>query len=178
MKIALSQLRNSSIFILILFILVGCSKDDDTTEQSNFEPITLDFGNLGVEDDDTSFTIQGYTFKSYYAVSEEDTYATFNGETERKPYDGVALYQTGPDGTWANIEMELAQFTGASKITVTLYSNTSNATTIELIKNGTMASEITVDSQVTETQIDLTSNKYDILKVISVEGMVIKMVIE
>lgn len=168
MKTALSQLKNIPFLILLIFGLVGCSTDDDTTEQSNFDPITLDFSGLGLEDEDTSFTIQGYKFESYYAESTD-----LDDSNSYLVKQGLALWGGGEEVS--NISLDLKQFPGLKSITID-YSDYNNLM-ISLYKNGSLVEENDYENNGTvertlKVSID---DQYEKLKLTSYEAVIVKM---
>lgn len=107
------------------FILMSasCSSDDDAPTVEPFTPITLDLTQVEIDLDDTSFTVDGFTFEAF--------------KCKLLAGYGIDLAY-GENGSY--IELDLSQTQGISKITCRIFRN--NPTPITFYNNGTVVDEI------------------------------------
>ncbi len=103
-----------------LLFFNSCADDDAVIpdEPIEFEPITLDLLGLGVDMQDTAFTLENYNF------------AVFNGVSlEPEPNGDVNSFENGiglasfVDGQRSNLTLDLSPVTGVSGITVAMFNN-------------------------------------------------------
>ena len=102
---------------------MGCPSDDGEMTTS-FESITIDLSNLDVTKDDTSFTVNSYSFSSLRAESVENISSTYLGDNI--VFDGIALWFPDQDSNPSHIELDLGNINGISKITFKAYNNGTN----------------------------------------------------
>lgn len=140
--------------------LAMCSSNDDNTEENDFEVTTLNLSGLSVQQDDTSFTVNGYSFKNTNAESAET---------------GISIWNDGTDFHY--IELELNDVTGLSKITSRVFNN-GTQTKVTLYNNDIIVQEIEAPFNVSDIVMNVQEQEFDKLRLSSFEGEAISIKLE
>lgn len=114
------------LFVTLLSLpLALCSDNDsDETEDLSFEPIEINLENTNLDRLDTSFTVDGFNFKSEYAENTPD--GIINGI-------GIAP---------GSIELNLSSIDGISKISISIFNNCSACLDIQALNSNEVVYEI------------------------------------
>ena len=155
-------LRNSQLLVvsMILLTLNSCSSDDDDMPiaEGTFKAVTINLTGLGIELEDTSFSVEGYNFKAFRATS-------------YTPDSSGILLAFAQDGQTSNIELDLSSANGLSKITANV-SDYGGSTKISLWNDGSLVEEIAVvgGARDTDVVIPVGEKTIDALRFTSLEG--------
>jgi len=169
-------MKNYTVLLILLlsFILTGCPGSDEGEIIENFEPVTIDLSGLNIQEDDTSFSKNGYSFTSFHAESVESISSTFQGNSIT--FDGIALwFSDGQNPSY--IELILDNTEGISKITARIYNN-GTGTPVVLYNDGNIIDEIDAPFKVNDIVFDVTNKTIDRLRISSFEGAVLSIKLE
>jgi len=155
------------LFLNLLFItslLSSCSDSDDTNDQRTpFEPVTINLQGLGVQLDDTSFTVESFSFSAFRVQS-----------TTAGSFDGIEL-AFPQDGNSSQIELNLGGVSGISTITVTLFNNGVESTQVSALNGSATIAEIVGDaisSGETTVELDVSGQTITTLRISSLEATI------
>lgn len=162
-------------FLIVAFFLslMACSTDDNNDNQTGFEPITLDLTGLGIEVDDTDFSVENYNFNTYRAVSSDP-----GGDDMNDSNDPIFLAYPDGNSNPSTLELDLGSANGLSKITISLSNNCGGGCTAiqTLNSNGEILQAFNDDTTVptgsSEVLIENIDNSMNTLKISSFETAV------
>jgi len=162
-------------FLFMIFMtlpLALCSKDNDEPKQ-DFVPVTLDLSGLNIQEDDTSFTVNGFKFSNVGSFSQD--YSTLDNNNEIINFNGLTIWYDGTDLHY--IELLLDNIEGISKITVKVFNN--GTTTLVTIYNGNdIVEENQAPYRVNDVVFDVKNKVIDKLRISSAEGAAISIKLE
>ncbi|MGB5943278.1 MAG: hypothetical protein WBG71_10380 [Leeuwenhoekiella sp.] len=163
-----AKIINTKILLIALMAIfsVSCTEDEGEPEIS-FDPITLEFKELGLDYDDTQFSIDGYNFVAYFVQSADNLQYT--------PAPGIGLWNSTAGNGPANIQLDLNQFSGLNAITID-YEDYSNLM-VSLYKNGSLVKETDHERNGTierSLKVDI-DDQYDAIKLSSYEAIILTM---
>lgn len=153
--------------------LAMCSSDDDGEAEISFEPVTLNFSGITVQEDDSSFTVKGFSFNNVGAKSHY--YSTLGSNDEIIQFDGISLWHDGTSLRY--VELLLDSVEGMSKITAKVFNNGTIGTVI-LYNNGNVVEENDTPYRNSDIVFDVKGKTIDKLRITSAEGAVISIKLE
>jgi len=136
-----------------------CSKDNDDPKQ-DFEPVTISLEDVNIGTTDTSFSVDGFNFKSEGSETTPENYV-----------DGIGIWP----GT---IELDLSSLNNISKISIELHNNSDPE--ISVLNNGIVVKDFISDIEggPTTVQLDVGGLTIDALKIFSYEAIIISIKLE
>lgn len=167
-----SFILSTNFFILTLTVLPLslCSKNDDnpTEPEEIFEQITIDLSDVPVTVEDTTFSVDGFTFDVFRAVA--------NGES--------ILLAFPQDGNPSMLELDLSDVNGFTKITIAMF-DAGGGTTVSLFNDGNLIQEnknipgiSAGDDSFSDVVFELGDQDIDLLRITSLEGFVKSITLE
>jgi len=151
---------------LILFILFMTACESNSTSEPeppepSFEAVTINLAGVDVQLNDTSFTVDGFTFRS---ESAQTTPSNFDNQ--------------GVDLTPGRIELDLEGTVGISQITISMFNNSDP--TLSLLNNGDLVRETNEDLEggVIDVTIDVEGLSFDALRIFSFEATILSITLE
>jgi len=154
-----NYILKSTLFALFVSVCTSCSNNDD---EEPFEPITINLIGLGIEQDDTSFTQQGFSFTAVNVESSE-------GFT----LDGILLAFPDNQGNPSSLSLDLSSVTGISTITASITDQGGGE--IELLNNGQVIETIDVNRnqpQFSDFTFIINGREIDAFRYNSFEGFI------
>lgn len=160
---------------LITIPLSMCSKDNEETEQQpEFKAITLDLSGINLQQEDTAFTVNGFSFINSNAESGEyDTTSTLNDE--EIVFNAISIWNNGTKFNY--IELKLDDIVGLNKITSRVFNNGTQGAVI-LYNNNSVVKEIETGYFVSDIEMNVQNLVFDKLRITSYEGQIISIKLE
>jgi len=150
-----------------------CSENDDgNSTESSFAPITISLEALNIDEDDTSFEVNGFKFNVLRGRS-NDVGNADNGILLAFPLDGQP----------SQLELDMSNVDGVSTITVDIFNN-AGSTVVSLWNRGSLVEENSnipaaeVDMPFKETSFSLNTREVDLLRITSFEAIVRSITLE
>lgn len=150
-----------TLFILFMTACESNSTSEPEIPEPPFEAVNISFEGVDVQLNDTSFTVDGFTFRS---ESAQTTPSNFDNQ--------------GVDLTPGLIELELEGIIGISQITISMFNNSDP--TISLLNNGELVRETNDDLEggVINAVIDVEGLTFDALRIFSFEATILSITLE
>lgn len=168
-------MKNYNLIIVLFssFLLMGCPNSDDGEITESFNPVTLDFTNLNVTENDTSFEVKGYTFNNFGSKASNNFSVTDNGV--RTEFDVMLLWHDGTNLHY--IELPLDDSKDISKITARVFSNGTIAKAT-LFNSDIIVEEKESTGGFTDFIFNLKNKSFNKLRLISAEGAAVSIKLE
>jgi len=105
-------------FLIASFFLSFIACKTENGSQTEFKAITLDLSGLGIEIDDTTFSVNNFNFNIYRTVSSNP-----GSIDEYDSNDGILLAYPDRNLNPSTLELDLSSVKGLSKITISMFNN-------------------------------------------------------
>lgn len=165
------------ILTLLMVLFASCSTDEDNSleEEAVFESVTLNLSGLGIQQVETSFQVEGYSFTSYRAESIEGFQGSFEGG--QLDFGGLALWYPDAESNPSYIELNFDSAAGMSKITARVW-NGGGTTSATLYNNEVILEDVRAPSGINDIVFNIEEETANRFRISSYEGAAISITLE